>query len=142
MENEKSLYQEVRELVASRVSAGVIVRVEWLTTEIIAGKDRVEGDDLPFYTVCAYKHVTDVVKRCIGKYEPKATPTEDPLPGFEHMQKAYPVERDGDRVLVPVDQLSDAEIEARADEYMTMAKGCIAHAKELRAFRQMRAPAA
>ena len=37
---------------------------------------------------------------------------------------------------------ADDEIEARAEEYEAMAKGCIAHAKELRAYRRARGLAA
>lgn len=65
------------------------------------------------------------------------------LPGFEHMQRGYQVERNGIRLLVPTDLLTDEEIEARAAEYDAMAAGCRAHARELRDFlERRRAPTA
>lgn len=127
--------KEIRKYVTDKVNSGAIVRVDWLTAEIIASKDRFEGDDSDFYLICAHKHVAEIVKDCIGKYKPK--PQVDAqlvLDGFEHLQKAYPVERDGVRLLVPVHLLSDEELEARAIEYVEMARGCVAHAKEIRAF--------
>ena len=131
-----SVFKEIRKFVTDRVNSGVIVRVDWLTAEIVAQKDRFSGDDADFYLICAHRHVSEIVKECIGKYRPSANRPEAQmvLSGFEHLQKAYPVEREGARVLVPVHLLTDDELEARALEYMEMSKGCIAHAKEIREY--------
>lgn len=137
------VFKEIRKYITDKVNSGAIVRVDWLTAEIIAAKDRFDGEDSNFYLICAHKHVAEVVKDCIGDYRPK--PTVDAqlvLDGFDHLQKAYPVEREGIRVLVPIHLLSDAELEARAVEYVEMARGCIAHAKEIRAFIKARQVAA
>ena len=110
--------------------------MEWLTTEILAMKDRIEGDDADFYRL-RWDYIKDTVKRCIGAYAPKAAAATDAqivMEGFDYMQKAYTVTRADEVVLVPVHLLSDAEIEARALELEAMAKGCIAHARELRAY--------
>lgn len=132
---ETSVYREVREFIAAKIARGEIVSVDWLTHEIVANKRGISGDDVEFYRVCAFTHVRDVVKRCVGKYDAKpATDVQLVLDGFEHLQVAYTVERRGENVLVPVDQLTDCEIEGRAVEYEKMAKGCLAHAKELRSY--------
>lgn len=138
--SETSVYREVREYIADKISQGHIVSVDWLTHDIVRNKSDIEGGDVEFYRVCAFTHVRDVVKRCVGKYDAK--PKSDAqltLDGFEHLQVAYSVERSGQVVLVPVDQLSDEEIELRAAEYDKMARGCIGHAEELRAYRITRA---
>ena len=138
--SETSVYREVREYISDKIARGEVVMVDWLTHEIVANKSAIEGDDVEFYRVCAFTHVRDVVKRCIGKYDAKPKTDEQLiLDGFEHLQVAYSVERSGHVVLVPVDQLSDAEINLRADEYMKMARGCRDHAKELRAYALSRA---
>lgn len=130
-----NVFKEIRKYVTDKVNSGAIVRVDWLTAEIINQRDRFEGADADFYLICAHKHVAEVVKECIGKYKPKPeTDAQLVLDGFEHLQKSYPVEREGCRVLVPVHMLTDDELEARALEYIEMSKGCIAHAKEIRAF--------
>jgi hypothetical protein len=56
------------------------------------------------------------------------------MDGFEHLQKAYPVERGDGREIVPVSQLTDLELEARAAEYDRMAEGCKKHALEIREY--------
>lgn len=42
--------------------------------------------------------------------------------------------RDGDVVIVPVDQCTDDELKARAAQLDEMAKGCMAHALEIREY--------
>lgn len=137
MRSKTDVTNEIRQIVTDRINSGVIVRVEWLTTEILAMKDRIEGDDADFYIACGVDYIKDTVKRCIGAYAPKAAAATDAqivMEGFDYMQKAYTVTRAEEVVLVPVHLLSDAEIEARALELEAMAKGCIAHARELRAY--------
>jgi len=134
-------YSEVREFVSAKVDAGVIVRVDWLTQEFINSKSDVTGDDLPFYRHCATAHIQEMVRRVVGKYDVRSK-QDDPqtiLPGFEHLQRAYTVIRDGANLLVPIDQLNDSELQARADEYDAMAKGCRAHAMEIRQYIEERA---
>lgn len=137
MRSTRDVTGEIRKIVRERVDSGIVVRVEWLTQEILSMKDRIEGDDADFYIACGVSFIKDTVKRVIGDYQPKAADRQSDqivMPGFDHLQKAYTVERGGETVLVPVDQLSMEEIEARALELEGMARGCIAHAKELRSY--------
>lgn len=139
----ESIQTEVRKFVQDRIDSGAITRVEWLTSEYLGSKSRVEGDDLPFYQTCALAHVNEVVKRVVGKFDPKRSKADDQLilPGFAHMQKAYTVQRDGMQLLVPVHLLTDEELDARASEYEAMAHGLRDHARELRQFKASRASA-
>lgn len=135
-----NLYSEIRKFIQDRMDAGIILRAEWVTAEILGQKEEPDCEDADFYLICARNHVAEIVKKCIGKYRPKAvTDTQIILPGFEHMQSGYLVEREGVRVLVPTDMLTDAELLARAEEYDAMALGCRAHAKEIRDFVERRA---
>lgn len=137
-----SLYTEVRAYIQDQLDAGVIVRAEWITAGFLANKAEPDCEDADFYLLCARSHLAEVVKRCIGKYTAKPeTDSQLVLPGFDHLQRGYQVDREGVRVLVPTDLLTDEELEARAAEYGEMAKGCIAHAKEIRAFIKARAAA-
>lgn len=141
MRSKTDVMNEIRGIVHERVDAGVTIRVEWLTQEILATKSAIEGDDAEFYIACGVDFIKDAVKRCIGSYEPKATASQDAqivMEGFDYLQKAYTVERDKETVLVPVDGLTPDEIEARALELEAMARGCIAHAKELRNYAHFR----
>lgn len=141
MRSKTDVTTEIRRLVQDRVGAGISIRVEWFTQEILTMKSEIEGDDADFYVACAVDFIKDTVKRTVGEYAPKASSVTDRqivMDGFDHMQKAYTVTRDGEQVLVPIQLLTDDEIEARALEYEAMARGCVAHAKELRAYRRGR----
>lgn len=138
-----SLYSDVRDFIQSKLDAGLILRTDWVTHEILSSKDEPECEDADFYLICARSHISEIVKRCIGKYSTKPTTDEQlKLPGFDHMQKAYQVEREGVRLLVPTDALTDPELLCRAQEYDDMASGCRAHAREIRDFVARRKAAA
>lgn len=140
----ENVASEVRKYIADKISRGEQIVVEWLTNEIVNAKSSIDGDDLPFYRTCAYSHVKEVVKRSVGKYDRKAPQTDKQIvmAGFEHFQVAYTVERSGDVVLVPIDQINDDELLARALEYDAMAEGCINHAQEIRKYVRARSEAA
>ena len=124
---------EVRAHIDTRIDRGEVVLVKWVAHKVVSDRSAFEGDDAEFYVVCAYEVVSKLAKEVIGKYTPKAEPDSQlVMSGFEYAQKAYPVERDGDRVLVPTDQLTEDELNERADEYERMGHGCFQHAKELR----------
>ena len=57
----------------------------------------------------------------------------------ERLQRGYLVDREKESVLVPTDQLTDTELDAKANEYGRMAEGCRLHALELRRYRMQRA---
>ncbi len=136
----KRLKHEIRTIIGDRTRDGIIIRAEWLATEVMGGRKDFSGEDAPLYVILAYRALNEIVKECIGKYEPKAqTAGQLTLPGFTHVQRAYPVVRDGERVLVPTDLLTDEEIEARCEELRGMARGCIDHVKELQNYKELRA---
>jgi hypothetical protein len=135
----KDIKAEIRTLIGDRTRDGVVIHAAWLTTEVMGKYSEVHGDDAALYVILAHKALGEIVKECIGKYEPKAqTEGQLVLPGFDHVQRAYPVVRGGERVLVPTDLLTDEEIDDRCEDLRVMARGCIAHVKELEAFRDMR----
>jgi hypothetical protein len=148
MSNKESIYTEVRGLVEDRLASGVVIHADWLTSEIFQRHSDIEGNDVWFYQLCARSHVQEIVKRVVSKYGDKdaesiaETDSQLVFPGFDHLRKGYLVERNGERVLVPVHMLTDGELEARATEYEHMAIGCRKHAAEIRKFVQVRADAA
>lgn len=135
MKSTTEVTNEIRRIVQDKIDCGVVVRVEWLTTEIMAMKCEVEGDDADFYIACAVDFIKATISRVIGKYAPKTdTDNQLTMDGFDHLQKAYTVTRDNQITLVPVTMLTDDELEARALEYEAMAFGCVTHAQEIRTF--------
>jgi len=143
MKSVTEVTREIRRIVTDKVDAGATIRVEWLTTEIIAQKDAIEGDDVDFYLACGVDFVKRVVKKVIGEYDPQVATNEQlVMDGFTQLQKAYTVRRNDEIMLVPIHDVTDAELELRAQEYDAMAKGCIKHAQEIRVYARSRANAA
>lgn len=133
--SEHSVTDEIHALIDEKISSGVAVRADWVAAGILEIKNKIQGEDEPFYRVCAYRDIVRIAKRVIGKFEvTDTTPEQLVLPGFKHLCKAYPMNRDGDVVLVPVTQCTDAELLARAEQLDDMAKGCRAHAREIRSY--------
>lgn len=134
--NEESITPEIHRLIDERIANGALVHVPWVASAILDERSDISGDDAPFYRECTFKEVVRLVKRAIGKYEDATDSTPDQLlfPGFKHLVRAYPIERNGERVLVPLPECTDEELHTRADELERMALGCRAHARELREF--------
>lgn len=130
--NETSVTEEIHKLIDDKINSGVVVHADWIAASILSIKDQIEGDDAPFYRVCAYRDVVRIAKRVIGKFKADdTTPEQLVLAGFEHLCKAYPMDRNGAVVLVPVTLCTDEELLARAAQLEKQAKGCRAHAREL-----------
>lgn len=141
--NIKDIQTLIANLVSDKINEGQVVNMQWATKEIIDTYSDIEGNDVDFYLITARYYVGDLVKRCIKKYEPSADHPNEQLvmDGFEHLQKAYPVDRGEGREIVPVSQLSDAELEDRAADYEKMAAGCKKHALEIRQYIDSRSAA-
>jgi hypothetical protein len=135
-----NINSEIHKLIDGKIEAGAVVQVHWIAQEVLAKHASIQGDDADWYRVCTFKEVCRIAKSAIGKYKADDQTEQQLLfPGFKHLCRAYPIERDGDQVLVPVEQCTDAELSARADELEKMAKGCRDHAREIREFIMARA---
>lgn len=141
--SETSITDEVHHLIDDKLSAGYPVNPAWVVTELLAKHDKIEGDDVEFYRVCASKELYRIVSGAVGRYNPRGKTDEQlTLPGWKRLVKAYPIERNGDTVLVPIDKCTDAELQAHAASLDEMARGCRAHAAELRQYLKSRKIAA
>lgn len=130
--DDTSIIEEIHKLIDGKIAMGVIVRADWIAAGILDLKSNIDGEDVQFYRVCAYRDVLRTAKRAIGKYEAdESTPDQLLLPGFKHLCKAYPMVRDGVPMIVPVDQCTEAELRGRVADLEKMAKGCRAHAREI-----------
>lgn len=122
----------VRNTVQRLLDNGNIANVRGVVQAVLEEKCDIYGDDLPFYQQFTVEEIKRQAKSAIARFKPK--PETDPqlvLKGFEHLQIAYPVVRNGEALLVPTGQCSDIELLGRAKEYRQMSKGCLKHAREL-----------
>lgn len=136
-----NVHGEIRKLIADCVERGEVRTVASYVDFIMAEHSSIEGEDADFYLICARTRIKDIVSATIGKFTPQTKQSDQQLvlDGFEHLQVAYTFERQGETVLVPVDQCSEMELTARAREYEDMALGCRAHAREIREYISARA---
>lgn len=129
------------ELISAKLNAHQEVAMEWAVHEIIMKQGSITGDGVEFYRLCAREHCYRIVKSVVDKYKGDET-TEDKqqilLPGFDYLQVAYTVHRNDEIILVPIELLTDEEIDARALEFEKQAEGLNAHAEELRIYKLKR----
>lgn len=141
--DERNITSEIHKLIDGKIARGDTVQVHWIAQEVLAKHDGIQGDDADWYRVCTFREVCRVAKSAIGKYRADAsTDQQIVLPGFNHLCRAYPLNRDDELVLVPVEHCTDAELADRAEELEKMAKGCRDHAREIREFILARAASA
>ena len=129
----KSIRSEMNKFIQDRLEVGQLTSMVQLLDGVMSAHPGIEGEDAPFYRVHTYRDLRHDAKNVIGKYAPGAsTPDYLLFPGFRHLCRAYSVQRDGDIVIVPVDQCTDAELMERAEQLEDIAQGCRSHAKEIR----------
>jgi len=131
----KSITAEISNAINLRVERGEIVNLRDFTHQFVAQKS-ISGEDADFFRICTFAKVQEVAGSCIKKFNTKQAKSSIDilLPGFERLQLAYPVMRGGNQMLVPIELMSMQELSQRAEEYEGMAKGCLDHASEIRAY--------
>jgi hypothetical protein len=138
-DHEKEVIAFIAGCVMAKIASGQIVDRKWLTLEVLANYDSIDGEHADHYRAMARRFIDGTARRVIGKLE-SANPgqSEFTMEGYDHLQMAYPLKRDGELKLVPVEQASDEELEGRAKEYESMAEGALAHAAEIRRYIELR----
>ena len=135
----KDIKQKAHALISGKISRNEVVQMTWAVNELITMEGTITGDGSGFYTLCAKEHVYRVVKACVDKYSKGHDVQEQmTMEGFEYLQKAYTAERNSERQLIPIDMLTDRELEDRELEFMKQAGGLQKHAKELNRYRLRR----
>lgn len=118
---------------------------DWITQMVMARHPHIAGVDSEFYACTGRAHVRDCVRQRLNRYKLKAEATPDTqivLDGFERLQRDYLIDEDGTQVAVPVHEMTDAQLEAKATELRAMGAGCYQHADEIERYRSTRRDAA
>lgn len=133
--DDTSIRSEMHKIAQERIAADVVTVLDDLVYGVLETRAGIEGEDAEFYRVHTFRELRRIAKGVVGKYDSTAT-TDDQLilPGFKYLCRAYPMTRDGAVVLVPVNRCTDDELVARAAQLDEMAKGCVAHALEIREY--------
>lgn len=136
--------REIRQTVEAWDKSGKHLVPTFITHEIVkrhvAGLARA-NEHTPFYEHFAHKGCRSEVGRYISKtYGDEAADAKKPdtFFGYEYIQRHYVITRDGEDIAVPIDDLTDAEIEARVEMLRKRGLACLAHADELERYRSLR----
>lgn len=133
--------RELQAVIDQRVAANETVRLSWLVKQVLADHDVSAFDD--FLGYCANATVTREAGAVIrkmkgGEADEVERDRQAVLPGFARLQVRYVFERDNEQIVVPLELMTNEEVDAKADELEAMADGCRIHALELRDYLRQR----
>jgi len=133
MYTESQLFAEIGKVIDDTLAQARPAPASWIVQSVISLHPDVHGEDRDFYVLCGREHARYAVRKVLRNLKMEEDDADPSLllPGFEHLCKRYLVERGGDQVIIPIDQLTSTELEAKAEEYRRMGHGCFKHADEL-----------
>jgi len=129
----KKLEQQAHQLIKEKIEEGELVQMHWAVTEFLNLQPEITGPGEPFYQLTAREYAYRLIKKAVDKYDKSSRPGDGQmtLEGYEFLQEAYTVEREGERQLVPIHSATAAELLKRAKDYRKIGDGCYAHAREI-----------
>jgi hypothetical protein len=135
--SQNELDREISNIIDERLAAKQVTSPTWLTNQIVANHDEIQGDDSDWYRFCAWQHVRDSVQKNLRRFKigEEENDRQLRLPGYERVQAGYLVQRSGEWRMVPTEQLTANEIDLKIAELQSMAAGCLDHARELTRYR-------
>ena len=147
-----SFRERVRQEVAAKVdhlaSDGEVLHPKWITHAICSdhapGLNADESEHADFWREGGYIAVRSEVGDYLRKrYATKPVKVADQptLPGFEHLQAHYIVDRDGEELVVPTVNLTDDEIDGIVSRLRAGSATLANHADEFLRFKRLRTPA-
>lgn len=138
------LTEQIHTVLDRLTADGAEWRPALIADEVVRSHDAglAEGDDALFWRHCGYAETRREVTRCINaRAGDRPTGDSDPqfvFPGYQHLQRYYVVQRDGEDMGVPVFEMTDLEIESKVALYRAQARAQLAHANELIEYRAAR----
>lgn len=130
------LRREIHRIIDDHLTAGRKIVWAWLVKDVLDRHPLPLIRDHDFNLTCRHIAVGECAREVLrdlklAASDPAKVSGTGTLPGYEHLNRGYPLDRDGEIVIVPIDQMTRSERLERAQQYRAMARGCIAHAREL-----------
>ena len=141
MYTNRELNQEIEEAVMSAIKAKCPVTCSWIATEINSRHPEPEDE---YWLLIGTIGLQTRIRSYLGglkKAQDRSQTDQLVLPGFCYLQQAYFAEDPSGEsapVLIPLDQMTDEQIERKAEELEKMSAGCAIHVKELRRYLKKR----
>lgn len=143
--SQADLTTEIKQIVEQALKDDVATSAAFIAMAVVARHplpSNWTGDHKDFAIICIHHHVRGLVKDVLKAMKASRDDITDPqmtMEGFSRLQKAYIIERNNDLTVVPIEQCSDEELQAKADELQVKIDGMIQHRNEiLRYIRQRR----
>jgi len=133
----KDLTAEITDKVEAFLTANRVCHPDWVTEALMQDHADLSGGDEECALFSMRANFRNEVRRHINRFKLTPELAADPqlvLPGFRRLQMAYLVTRDSQQVAVPVQSLTNVEIEAKCIELVSMSNGCLEHVEELRRY--------
>lgn len=132
------LKQEIEQTISAMESQSRL-HPEWITQAVMSKHSDVEGNDTDFYQCCARAEVRTQVRKRLSQYKASADTTVDRqivLEGFERLQKRYLIAENGEQVAIRIQDMTEEQLQVKANEYRAMGVGCFQHADEIDRYRE------
>jgi len=121
---------------------GSVLHPEFIAHAVVGDHPDVNGEDADFYKCCSFAKIRDEVRQQVNRMKIATEKQEGSeqlvMPGFDYLQQRYFVDRDNEPCIVRIEEMTDDELEAKAQEREAMGRACFAHADELRRYRDLR----
>lgn len=130
------LYSEVKDLIRPQIENEEIVNAAWVIP-LMEKKHPMprtwRGRHADARRIAYREHVRDLARRIVREFKKTETDIESSLvlPGFKFVQRSYQIDRDNEPTVVPINQMTDREIEEKRDEHYRMSDGHRSHGDEL-----------
>ncbi len=130
------LTDEINRVLDELATDGDPWRAAWIAHEICDSHERglVSDSAADFWRHCGYRDCRSQVTRCINRRAGDGAEKLDEqlkLPGYEHLQGYYVVDRAGEEVGIALFGLTDDELEEKVSVLRRMGAACFAHADEI-----------
>lgn len=133
------LDREIETKIEALKKMKLYIHADFLTTSILSDHKSLSGNDADFFLVVARKTIREAVRARINKTDSlEKTSAQLSLEGFKHLHDFYLVLRRDSRGAIAIEDMTDDEFDSKADEYEAMGQACIAHANELRRYKDDR----
>jgi len=133
--NESDIRREVELVISERVQCGEVTVASWVIQSVMSRHASLEGLDVEWYQVASRCFLQTEVARAVRRYkinEDQAQDGQMVLEGFERLQVAYSIVRNGQQSIVPLHLCTTQELEEKVLEMEGMRTGLQSHIDELR----------
>tara|TARA_R110000787_G_scaffold44892_4_gene109770 strand:- start:173 stop:604 length:432 start_codon:yes stop_codon:yes gene_type:complete len=134
MSYQKVLVGEISSVIDQLMADKIVIDPRSVASIVCGYHDDELMEEAPFSTHNNYKNVRREVRSVMSR---KLVVSEDnfdsqlTIEGTKYVQKYYSINRDGEQLGVPVDDLTKEEVKSKADHLRKMGRACLRHAREL-----------